>query len=97
MARSRDFIKSRGVRLLRALLGDGLLLSEGDFWLRQRRLVEPTFHRQRVAAYGDVMAAYAAGRSEAWTEGQVVELHEEMMSLVEGFEWARDAGRAPTR
>src|SRR5436309_2688727 len=47
VARNRDFIKSRGVRLLRGLLGDGLLVSEGDFWLRQRRLMQPAFHRQR--------------------------------------------------
>ena len=37
VTRSRDFVKSPGVRLLRPLLGDGLLLSERDFWLRQRR------------------------------------------------------------
>ena len=49
VTRSRDFIKSPGVRLLRGLLGNGLLLSEGDVWLRQRRLVQPAFHRQRVA------------------------------------------------
>ena len=59
VARNRDFIKSPGVRLLRPVLGDGLLLSEGDTWLRQRRLVQPAFHRQRVAAYGEVMATFA--------------------------------------
>ena len=58
VARNRDFIKSPGVRLLRPVLGDGLLLSEGDTWLRQRRLVQPAFHRQRVAGYGEVMATY---------------------------------------
>jgi hypothetical protein len=35
VTRSRDFVKSPGVRLLRPLLGEGLLLSEHDFWLRQ--------------------------------------------------------------
>ena len=59
VTRNRDFIKSPGVQLLRPLLGDGLLLSEGDTWLRQRRLVQPAFHRQRVAGYGEVMAALA--------------------------------------
>ena len=34
VTRARDFVKSPGVRLMRPLLGDGLLLSEGDFWLR---------------------------------------------------------------
>ena len=71
VTRSRDFVKSPGVRLLRSLLGDGLLLSEGDFWLRQRRLVQPAFHRQRVAAYGEVMTAYTARRLADWKDGQV--------------------------
>src|SRR5215468_10772015 len=56
VARNRDFVKSPGVRLLlRRLIGNGLFLSEGGVWLRQRRLVQPAFHRQRVAAYGEVM------------------------------------------
>ena len=63
VARNRDFIKSRGVRLMRAFLGDGLFTAEGDLWLRQRRLMQPAFHRQRVAAYGEIMAAYAARRA----------------------------------
>lgn len=36
LVRTRDFIKSRGIRLLRALLGDGLFVAEGDLWLRRR-------------------------------------------------------------
>src|SRR5215470_1700443 len=51
VTRSRDFVKSPGVRGLQRLLGNGLFLAEGDGWLRQRRLVQPAFHRQRVAAY----------------------------------------------
>jgi cytochrome P450 len=57
VTRNRDFIKSRGVRLMRAFLGDGLFTGEGDLWLRQRRLMQPAFHRQRVAVYGETMAA----------------------------------------
>jgi cytochrome P450 len=81
VARNRDFIKTRGVRLLRALLGDGLVVAEGDLWLRQRRLMQPAFHRQRVAGYGETMAAYAAHRAADWPDGGVVEIHEEMMAL----------------
>jgi cytochrome P450 len=81
VARNRDFIKSRGIRLLRALLGDGLFVAEGDLWLRQRRLMQPAFHRKRVAAYGDVMADYAVRRAAEWHEGAVLDIHEEMMAL----------------
>src|SRR5215470_17574822 len=68
VARNRDFIKSRGVRLLRTVLGDGLVLSEGELWLRQRRLMQPAFHRKRVTAYGEIMASYAARRADGWRE-----------------------------
>lgn len=85
VARSRDFVKSPGVRLLRPLLGEGLLLSEHDFWLRQRRLVQPAFHRQRVAAYGEVMTDYASRRLANWKEGDVLDVHEEMMSLTQAI------------
>jgi cytochrome P450 len=85
VARNRDFIKSPGVRLLRPVLGDGLLLSEGDTWLRQRRLVQPAFHRQRVAGYGDVMASFAARHIAAWKDGDTRDMHAEMMALTQAI------------
>jgi cytochrome P450 len=83
VARNRDFVKSPGVRLLTRLLGNGLLLSEGDFWLRQRRLAQPAFHRQRVAAYGQAMTGLAERHAAAWKAGDVVDLHAEMMALTQ--------------
>ena len=85
VARSRDFIKSRGVRLLRPLLGDGLFLAEGESWLRQRRLLQPAFHRQRIAGYGEVMAAYAARHAADWKDGDVREIHGEMMAVTQAI------------
>jgi len=85
VTRSRDFVKSPGVRLLRPLLGDGLFLSEGDTWLRQRRLVQPAFHRQRVAGYGDVMTTFAERHVADWKDGNVIEVHAEMMALTQAI------------
>jgi cytochrome P450 len=85
VTRSRDFVKSPGVRFLRPLLGDGLLLSEGDTWLRQRRLVQPAFHRQRVAGYGDVMSGFAERHVADWKNGHVIEVHGEMMALTQAI------------
>ena len=81
--RARAFKKSRLAQLLRPVLGDGLFLSEGSFWLRQRRLVQPAFHRARIAAYADVMVAYAERMASAWRGGQEVDAHAEMMRVTQ--------------
>ena len=57
-----NFIKHFGLRMNQTLLGNGLLTSNGDFWLRQRHLAQPAFHRDRLAAYAEFMTAYA----DAW-------------------------------
>ncbi len=84
----RSFIKSRALQAARGLLGEGLLTSEGDLHLRQRRLVQPAFHRQRLAGYGQVMAHYAAqaaGRWQALGNGATVDMSQEMMRLTLGI------------
>ena len=77
----RNFHKGRGLERAKMLLGEGLLTSEGDFHLRQRRLSQPAFHRQRIAAYGAVMANYAALRRDRWHPGSTIDAHAEMMAL----------------
>ena len=77
----RNFHKGRGLERAKMLLGTGLLTSEGDFHLRQRRLAQPAFHRQRVAGYGATMASYAAARRDRWQSGAVLDAHKEMMAL----------------
>lgn len=78
----RNFIKHTFFwRHVPAIFGQGLLTSEGDFWLRQRRLAQPAFHRKRVAAYGDVMVRYTERMLDAWRHGETRDVHEEMMGL----------------
>jgi len=81
----RNFHKGRGLERAKNLLGTGLLTSEGEFHLRQRRLVQPAFHRQRVAAYGVTMAAHAAARRDRWRSHAVIDAHREMMALTLGI------------
>lgn len=78
---SRNFVKGRALERARRVLGEGLLTSEGAYHLRQRRLAQPAFHRQRVAAYGEAMTRFAEEQSAAWASGQVVDLHAELMRL----------------
>jgi cytochrome P450 len=85
VTKARDFTKSIALRLLTPILGNGLLLSDGDFWLRQRRLVQPGFHRQRVAGYGEVMAAYAEEMLAAWKDGATLDAHDEMMKVTQAI------------
>jgi cytochrome P450 len=63
------------------LLGDGLLTSEGDHHRRQRRLVQPAFHRDRLAGYGAVMVDRAAIARDRWQPGQPFDVLQEMMRL----------------
>jgi cytochrome P450 len=51
---------------LRLALGDGLVSSEGALWRRQRRLMQPAFHRQRIAAFADVMVRQAEAMLARW-------------------------------
>ena len=63
------------------LLGQGLLISEGDFWRRQRRLAQPAFHRSRIAEYGATMVECADTHSKAWRDGEIRDLAQEMMAM----------------
>ncbi|HEY0323836.1 MAG TPA: cytochrome P450 [Pyrinomonadaceae bacterium] len=81
VTRQQNFIKGRALQRSKRLLGEGLLTSEGSFHTRQRRLAQPAFHRQRVAAYADVMAEYAARVSLHWRDGEQLDISQEMMRL----------------
>lgn len=78
---ARKYIKGRILRANRFLFGDGLLTSEGDFWLRQRRLAQPAFHRERINAYAATMADYTQQMVAGWRDGEERDIHKEMMDL----------------
>lgn len=77
----RDVVKGRGLQVAKRLVGEGLLTSEGDFHLRQRRLAQPAFHRQRLAAYGAQMVAAAEVSRDRIAPGIAFDLNAEMMRL----------------
>src|ERR1041385_415047 len=51
---------------IRAMLGNGLVVSEGSFWMRQRRMMQPQFHRQRLAALTDLMVSAIDEALNTW-------------------------------
>ncbi|MBI2388035.1 MAG: cytochrome P450 [Deltaproteobacteria bacterium] len=77
----RSFIKDRFLQDLKRVLGDGLLTSEGDFWLRQRRLAQPAFHKDRVAGYARTMVDCATREVSRWRDGEERDVHEDMMRV----------------
>ena len=81
VANQRNFRKGRGLERARTLLGDGLLTSEGETHLRQRRLIQPAFHKEQVASYASVMTGCADRARRRWTHGSTLDASEEMMRL----------------
>jgi cytochrome P450 len=81
VTRQSNFTKSRALQRARLLLGDGLLTAEGQFHLRQRRLVQPAFHRERLAGYAKVMSRCAMKMRERWQDGATLDVSDEMMRL----------------
>jgi cytochrome P450 len=75
------FKKSRMLERARVLLGDGLLTSEGHHHRRQRRLVQPAFHRDRLAGYGAVMVERSGVVRDQWQSGRPFDVLQEMMRL----------------
>lgn len=77
--------QTRGFDKLRLVIGNGLVTSEGDFWLRQRRIAQPAFHRERLAELSRAMGRAAGDLAEAWAPrakaGEVVDVAREMMRV----------------
>src|SRR5215469_712581 len=77
----KNFIKTRGLQVAKRLLGDGLVTSEGEYHDRQRRIIQPTFHPNRIKGYGGVITSHAIRMCERWKEGTTLDIHKEMMHV----------------
>ncbi|WP_435125949.1 cytochrome P450 [Halobaculum sp. D14] len=66
---------------LRPVLGNGLLTSEGEFWRRQRHLIQPAFTPDRIADYADMMRQRTDAATARWHDGEVRDVHGDMMRL----------------
>ena len=75
------FIKSRGFRVLKTLLGEGLLTAEGESWFWQRRLAQPVFQQKRIDRYGATMVEYTDLMLQTWHDGESHDVHADMMRL----------------
>lgn len=97
----KETIKGRGLQGAKALLGNGLLTSEGAVHLRQRRLVQPAFHRDRINRYAEQMSELTVIHEREWQEGKRVDMVQDMSALtlaivgrtLFGSDLSGDAGR----
>jgi cytochrome P450 len=78
---SAQFIKSLDYRKLSAVVGQGLLTSEGEVWRRQRKLAQPLFHNDRVKGYVPIFVRQAQRLAVAWDAREETDVHADMMRL----------------
>ena len=78
---AHKFKKGRALQRAKTLLGEGLLTSEGEFHLRQRRMIQPAFHRAQIADYSRSMVELAEETSDNWRDRETLDIDREMMHL----------------
>jgi cytochrome P450 len=77
----KNFTKGRALDRAKILVGNGLLTSEGEYHLRQRRLVSPAFHRAQIASYATTMLEATEEFREQWRDGAALDANAAMMRL----------------
>src|SRR5918912_2977308 len=81
----RNFKKGRRLQTAKAVLGEGLVTSEGDLHNRQRRLIQPIFHPKQIISYSNIMIDYATRICDRWKDGDTLDIQQEMMHLTLGI------------
>jgi cytochrome P450 len=81
MTHRSDFSKSYLTDLMHPLVAGSLLLEDSDSWLRERRLILPAFHHERLAGYAEVMAEEAERIARSWSQPQRRDVHADWMRM----------------
>ena len=79
------FGKGIALERAKALLGEGLLTASGQHHLKQRRTIQPLFHRQHVQGFAEAMVDHAARWRDSVTPGAPLDLTREMSRLTLGI------------
>lgn len=75
------FRKGASARTLAKTIGDGVLTTEGEQHQRQRKMLQPAFHKKRIASYAESVSEYVIDMASSWTDGEVYQINQEMMDL----------------
>ncbi|RQG96472.1 cytochrome P450 [Natrarchaeobius chitinivorans] len=82
VSRNERYVKGEGFQnVLRPITGNGILNSEGAVWRRNRHLIQPAFHPDRIREYATMMTEFTGDALESWEEGQTRHVHEDMMEV----------------
>jgi cytochrome P450 len=85
---NRNYIKGDNFKEIKLIVGDGLVITEGDDWRRQRRLMQPAFHRQKIRDLVGSMASVVGQVRDQWaahslTSREPLDISSEMMKLTQ--------------
>ncbi|HEX2909769.1 MAG TPA: cytochrome P450 [Chloroflexia bacterium] len=81
VTQQRNFVKGQSVALLKELLGEGVFTGDGAEHLRRRRMLQPGFHKERLAAFAQIMVDYTTRKQLTWQNRSEIDLTEEMKQL----------------
>jgi len=81
----RNYTKGVGLDRVKILLGNGIMVSEGEFWRRQRLMIQPSFHRRVIEKFADVVASVNTAYLDQWERhadcGEPINITTEMSEL----------------
>jgi cytochrome P450 len=85
LSNHRNYTKGEGMDRVKILLGNGIMTSEGDFWRRQRRMMQPSFHRRVIDQFSalirEVNDKFAARWAEKAARGEAINLSDDTSEL----------------
>src|ERR1700736_4680628 len=85
LSNHRNYTKGEGMDRVKILLGNGIMTSEGDFWRRQRRMMQPAFHRRVIDQFGTLIRTvndkFAARWAEKAARGAAIDLSDDTSEL----------------
>ena len=85
LSNHRNYTKGEGMDRVKILLGNGIMTSEGDFWRRQRRMMQPSFHRKVIDRFGRLVDAINDKFAERWAasaaRGEPINLTDDVSEL----------------
>ncbi|MBI5667915.1 MAG: cytochrome P450 [Chloroflexi bacterium] len=86
VTKAAQFQKSKLLkRVFEDSVGNNVFTGDGDFWKRQRHLMQPAFHTRRIGAYANIMVSHARQLVDGWRDGQTLSVSREMMHLTMGI------------